>query len=236
MIQRMRPLLGGSGCRTAIRVVSLVLLSGLIPPMAVPAAVPAASVSITVQSSDGRPIPGAVITVRSLAADARPSAPIRAVMDQINRAFEPDLLVIPVGSTVEFPNSDSVSHQIYSFSPAKRFQLPLYRGNPNPPQHFDQAGIVTLGCNIHDEMVGYLVVTDAQYFGRTDASGSWTAEIPRGKYRVSVWHPRLNDDANELERELMVGQGDRTTLVLHLAKPLRPAPLATHPHSWDGAY
>jgi plastocyanin len=232
----MRPAAAGTAYRTAILTLSLILWSSLIRPVAVPAAVPAASVSITVQSSDGHPVPGAVITLRSLAADARPSPPIRAVMDQINRAFEPDLLVIPVGSTVEFPNSDSVSHQIYSFSPAKRFQLPLYRGNPNPPQHFDQAGIVTLGCNIHDEMVGYLVVTDAQYFGRADGAGSWTAEIPRGKYRVSVWHPRMNDDANELDRELMVGQGDRTTLVLHLAKPLRPAPLGTHPHSWDGAY
>jgi plastocyanin len=201
---------------------------------AVPGSVPAASVTITVHASDGRPVSGAVITVHSLAADARPSAPIKAVMDQINRAFDPDLLIVPVGSTVDFPNSDTVSHQIYSFSPAKRFTLPLYRGNQFPPVHFDQAGIVTLGCNIHDEMVGYLVVTDAQYFGRTDASGSWTADIARGKYRVSVWHPRMNDDANELERELTVAAGDRVTHELRLTKPLRPAPLSPHPHSWDG--
>jgi plastocyanin len=199
-----------------------------------PAAVPGASVTITVHGADGRPVPGAVITVRSLAADARPSAPIKAVMDQINRAFDPDLLIIPVGSSVDFPNSDTVSHQIYSFSAAKRFTLPLYRGNPNPPVRFDQAGIVTLGCNIHDEMVGYLVVTDAQYFGRTDATGSWTADIARGKYRVSVWHPRMNDDANDLERELTVSAGDRVTHELRLTKPLRPAPLSPHPHSWDG--
>ena len=218
-----------------------ILLAGLLTlirsagvPAAVPGSVPSASVTITVHSADGRPVPGAVITVRSLAADARPSAPIKAVMDQINRAFDPDLLVIPVGSTVDFPNSDTVSHQIYSFSPAKRFTLPLYRGNPNPPVRFDQPGVVTLGCNIHDEMVGYLVVTDAQYFGRTDASGSWTADIARGKYRVSVWHPRMNDDANELERELTVAAGDRVTHELRLTKPLRPAPLSAHPHSWDG--
>jgi len=214
------------------------LLAGLLGfgaavPAAVPGSVPTASVSIKVLSSDGRPIPGAVITVRSLAPDARPAAPIRAVMDQINRAFEPDLLIVPVNSTVDFPNSDTVSHQIYSFSAAKRFTLPLYRGNPNPPVRFDTAGVVTLGCNIHDEMVGYLVVTDGQYFGRTDASGSWTADIARGKYRVTVWHPRMNDDASELERELTVAQGDRLSLDLRLAKPLRPAPLATHPHSWD---
>jgi plastocyanin len=197
------------------------------------AAVPGASVSITVKGPDDRPVPGAVVTVHSMGTDAKSATPVRAIMDQINRAFEPDLLVIPVGSTVEFPNSDSVSHQIYSFSPAKKFQLPLYRGNPNPPVHFDQPGVVTLGCNIHDEMVAYLVVTDAQYFGRTDAAGTWTTDLARGKYRVSVWHPRMNDGAGELDRELTVGEGDRATLTLHLAKGLRPAPLQPHPHSWD---
>jgi hypothetical protein len=154
-------------------------------------------------------------------------------MDQVNRAFEPDLLVVPVGSTVEFPNSDSVSLQIYSFSPAKRFQLPLYRGKPYPPVHFEQAGVVTLGCNIHDEMLAYLLVTDAPYFGRTNHSGSWSAEVPRGRYHVAVWHPRLRDSAADLERELTVGDTDRAALTLRLAKPLEPAPITGRPHSWD---
>ena len=120
------------------------------------------------------PFVGAVVTVHSEATH-RSVAPVTAILDQINLAFVPDLIVVPVGSTVEFPNSDSVSHQIYSFSPTKRFQLPLYHGKPYPPVHFDQAGIVTLGCNIHDRMVGYIYVTDAQYFGRTDAHGVWSA-------------------------------------------------------------
>ncbi len=225
-------------CRVAAVLAVLLAgcLAGLRPsavPAAVPSSVPAASVSITVQAPDGRPVFGAVITIHSLGPEGHSSPATHAVMDQLNRAFDPDLLVISVGSTVDFPNSDSVSHQIYSFSPAKRFQLPLYRGNPNPPVHFDQPGVITLGCNIHDEMLAYLVVTDAQFFGRTDPSGSWTAEIPRGKYRVSVWHPRMADDAHELDRELMVGQGDRANLTLHLAKPLRPAALGNRPHSWD---
>ena len=226
-------------CRTAAsRVVGtlLGLLGAFVFTIPTPvslAAVPAASVSITVQTPDGKPVAGAVVTVHVMAAEGRPVPPVRAVMDQLNRAFDPDLLIIPVGSTVEFPNSDSVSHQIYSFSPAKRFQLPLYRGTPYPPVRFDQAGVVTIGCNIHDEMVAYLVVTDAQYFGRTNANGTWTTDIPRGKYRVSVWHPRMNDDANELDRELTVGEGDRANLTLRLAKALRPAPLQPHPHSWD---
>jgi plastocyanin len=174
-----------------------------------------------------------VINVRPLDAPARRAAPVRAVMDQVNRAFEPDLLVIPVGSTVEFPNSDSVSHQIYSFSPAKRFQLPLYRGKPYPPVHFDQAGVVTLGCNIHDEMLAYLLVTDAPYSGRTDHEGAFSVDVPRGRYRVGIWHPRLRDAEADLERELTVGDTDRADLTLRLAKPLEPAPLSGRPHSWD---
>ena len=97
----------------------------------------AATLVITVQTSDGRPLQGAVVTAHPLDGPARKPQPIKAVMDQVNREFAPDLLVIPVGSTVTFPNSDSVSHQIYSFSPVKRFQLPLYRGTPYPPVHFD---------------------------------------------------------------------------------------------------
>ena len=99
-----------------------------------------------------------------------PAPPVHAIMDQVNLAFVPDVLVIPVHSTVQFPNSDAVSHQVYSFSSARQFQLPLYRGKPYPPVTFDQPGIVTLGCNIHDNMLAYIVVTAAPFFGRTDAA------------------------------------------------------------------
>jgi plastocyanin len=193
----------------------------------------AATLVINVRASDGHALQGAVVTVRPLDGPPRKVAALHAVMDQVNRAFEPDLLVIPIGSTVEFPNSDSVSHQIYSFSPAKRFQLPLYRGKPYPPVHFDQAGVVTLGCNIHDEMLAYLVVTDAAYFGRTDRDGAFTADVPRGRYKVGIWHPRLRDAESDLERELTVGDTDRADLTLRLAKALEPAPITDRPHSWD---
>jgi plastocyanin len=193
----------------------------------------AATLVINAQTSDGHVLSGAVVTVRPLEGPGRHVTPVHAVMDQIDRAFAPDLLVIPVGSTVEFPNSDSVSHQIYSFSPTKRFQLPLYRGKPYPPVHFDQPGVVTLGCNIHDDMLAYLFVTDAPWYGRTDTAGAWSAELPRGRYRVALWHPRLRENDADLERELTVGDGDRADLTLHLSKPLQPAPLADRPHSWD---
>ena len=205
----------------------------LVALLATPAAVLAATLIVHVQTPDAHALPGAVVTVRPLDGPGRHPGPLHAVMDQVNRSFTPDLLVIPVGSTVEFPNSDSVSHQIYSFSPPKHFQLPLYRGKPYPPVHFDQPGVVTLGCNIHDEMLAYLLVTDAPWYGRTNEAGSWSTEVPRGHYRVELWHPRLRDNETELARELTVGESDRAELTLRLSRPLQPAPLSDRPHSWD---
>ena len=192
-----------------------------------------ATLTVTVLLPDGRPLDGVVVTVQRAGGPARPAPPVQAVMDQINRAFAPDVLVIPVDSTVTFPNSDSVSHQIYSFSAAKRFQLPLYRGKPYPPVAFGQPGVVTLGCNIHDEMLAYVVVTDAPFFGRTNTKGAWSAEVPDGGYRVSIWHPRIREDTKDLEGEITAGEPGGGTLTFHLAKLLRPAPLEGRPHSWD---
>jgi plastocyanin len=159
-------------------------------------------------------------------------APVKAIMDQVDLAFVPDVLVIPVRSTVQFPNSDAVSHQVYSFSPARQFQLPLYRGKPYPPVQFDQPGVVTLGCNIHDNMLGYIVVTAAPYYGRSDQRGEWIVpELPAGRFRVRVWHPLLNEPADP-ERVIEV-RGDREAVEFRLTRPLRPAPLTGRPHSWD---
>ena len=139
--------------------------------------------------------------------------------------FLPEVVVVPVGSSVSFPNSDSVSHQIYSFSAAKRFQLPLYRGKPYPPVLFDQTGIVILGCNIHDWMIGYIDVTDAPFYGTTDAQGAWSAQLSAGRYQITVWHPRMREGSPTLIRELSIDAGDRASLTLQLTKALRPQPM-----------
>jgi plastocyanin len=184
---------------------------------------------VAVQTANGRPLAGAVVTLRPLNGNSHSSTPVNAVMDQINRTFVPDLLVIPVGSTVAFPNSDSVSHQIYSFSPAHKFQLPLYRGKPYPPVIFDQAGIVTLGCNIHDSMLAYVLVTDAPFFGRADATGSWSVDLPHGTYRLTIWQPRMQESS---QQDVTVGETDQAKVTVRLTKALKPAPLEGR-HSWD---
>jgi plastocyanin len=192
----------------------------------------AATLEVTALQRNGKPLAGAVVTLEARAPTLPSVAPVQAVMDQVDLAFAPDVLVVPVKSSVRFPNSDAVSHQVYSFSPARKFQLPLYRGKPYPPVTFDEPGIVTLGCNIHDRMLAYIVVTAAPFFGRTDAAGRWAAnDLPAGRYQLTLWHPLLNEAG--VAGQVVEVTRDRESAELRLTKPLRPAPLTGRPHSWD---
>lgn len=179
---------------------------------------------------------GAVVEIRNLAGQLRPAAPIDTRMDQVDLAFAPAVLVVPVGSRIAFPNSDVVSHQVYSFSPAKRFQLPLYRGKPYPPVTFDVPGLVTVGCNIHDNMLGYVFVTDAPYYGQTSPSGAWSsAALPPGNYAVSIWHPRLRNPGKPVVQNVNVAAADtRSELLLRVSEPLRPERMTAKRTGWDG--
>jgi plastocyanin len=193
-----------------------------------------ADLQVRVLQQNGKPLRGAVVTVHVIAASAPAAAPVQAVMDQVNLAFAPDLLVIPVGSKVSFPNTDKVSHEVYSFSSAHPFKLGLYRGKPYPPEVFDRPGLVTLGCNIHDAMLAYILVTDAPYYGLTAADGAWAqTDVARGRYRVEIWSPRLAGATQTLQQEITVNAGEHVQTELRADRPLRPAPLNTHPHSWD---
>jgi plastocyanin len=181
---------------------------------------------------DGKPLIGAVVLVEAEAPALPPAPPVRAIMDQVDLAFVPDVLVLPVNSSVQFPNSDVVRHQVYSFSSARQFQLPLYRGKPYPPVTFTQPGVVTLGCNIHDNMIAYIVVTAAPFFGRTASDGTWSAnDVPAGRYRLRIWHPLLGESEDE-GRVVQIGE-QRADVEFRISRTLKPAPLTGRPHSWD---
>jgi plastocyanin len=154
-------------------------------------------IATTVMDREGAPVPQAVVYAEALSIGG-PAADLprpTAVMDQRNRRFVPHVLVVRTGTEIRFPNSDSVSHHVYSFSPAKSFELALYKqGTLHPPLVFDTAGLVTLGCNIHDDMVGYILVVDTPYFATTDDNGEASLSgLPSGRYRVHVWTPRLKN-------------------------------------------
>jgi plastocyanin len=125
---------------------------------------------------------------------APPVPPPRAVLDQRNRMFVPHILPIQTGTAVTFPNSDNVQHQVYSFSSAKRFKLPLYSGTPATPVVFDKPGVATLGCNIHDQMSAYIVVVDTPYFALTAGGRVKLSGLPEGKYDVRVWYAGMRSE------------------------------------------
>lgn len=112
-------------------------------------------------------------------------------IDQKDRRFVPRVSVMRTGTTVNFNNSDTVRHQVYSFSPSKVFTLKLYAGAAEAPIVFDKAGLVVLGCNIHDSMIAYVAIVDSPYFAKVSASGSVDLNLPPGRYRMRIWHPNL---------------------------------------------
>jgi len=182
---------------------------------------------------DGGGIAGTVVILRSVDPTRPAARPVETQIDQIDRQFVPHVLVVPAGSKILFPNSDSVRHQVYSFSPAKRFSLPLYRGKPYPPVEFDRNGVVTLGCNIHDQMRAYVFVVEAQYYGRTDSAGTFKAQdVQPGAYTVQIWHPLARDTRPLIEQQITVGAAD-THLTLRIAAPLRLRPESQVPANWD---
>jgi plastocyanin len=151
----------------------------------------AGDVAVTVRDQSDRPLDDAVV-VAVPEATTPVGKPGRETVDQINMEFVPPVKPIAVGAPVFFPNKDSIRHHVYSFSPAKRFELPLYVGTPAAPVVFDRPGVVTIGCNIHDWMIGYIYVAETPHFGKTGADGRTRLEgLPAGRYALRVWHPRM---------------------------------------------
>lgn len=153
-----------------------------------------AEIAITVTDDQGRPVEDAVVVaVPNDGAMRLPSRPHESIVDQVDQEFTPRVTAILVGTAVRFPNHDNIRHQVYSFSPAKRFELPLYAGVPAESVVFDKPGVVVLGCNIHDWMIGYIYVSESPYFVRTGKDGkALLAELPVRAYTVRVWHPQLD--------------------------------------------
>jgi plastocyanin len=121
------------------------------------------------------------------------------VMDQVNKAFLPHVLVVPKGAKVSFPNSDDIRHHVYSFSEAKTFELKLYHGQPKAPLDFSEPGIVVLGCNIHDSMVGYIYVYDDKPSIKTSALGMVTMPYAIEQLEaITVWHARAKIGVDRL--------------------------------------
>ena len=193
----------------------------------------AQTLHVQVQDTDGAPIAGAAVYAKPPQTLPK-TKPKTVVIDQIDKEFVNHITVLQVGTPVLFPNHDSIRHHVYSFSDAKNFELPLYQGTPAQPVVFDKAGVVTLGCNIHDWMSAYVYVVDTPFFTLTNAQGVAELDLPDAKnYSVAAWHPQLKIAEPE-PQAVSSPTPDRVTLTLHLKKSFRtprlPASVA------NGAY
>ena len=168
----------------------------------------AGTLNMRVTTTDGAPLPKAVVTAvpvgQTAAVPAKPGT--RATMVQESKQFVPFVLPVQIGTTVAFPNRDTFRHQVYSFSPAKTFELKLFGGAIVSPDlntvTFDKEGPVALGCNIHDNMLAYIYVVGTPYFAATEGTGETKiSQLPAGTYAVKVWHPNQK-----------AGQGDAGTV------------------------
>lgn len=179
MDQKFRIALGG-----------LCVISGVV--VASAQAVPVMPVQVV--SDRGLPLSNAVVMVYpDSGIGTRPIAfGWRNAMAQRNRAFVPGTLIVARGATVAFPNLDAVRHSVYSFSRAARFEFDLYGQDQTRSQAFPIAGTVAVGCNIHDDMRGYIKVVDTPFAAKTDQNGRVSiAGLPRGTISIRVWHPQL---------------------------------------------
>ena len=169
----------------------------------------AAAVRAVVTDASGHALADAIVTLQPSAGrlPVRPMAEVQIAQHDLR--FDPVLTVVTVGTPVLFPNRDTVRHHVYSFSSTKTFQLKLYAGVPHKPVVFDKPGIAVLGCNIHDQMVAWVVVVDTPLWARSDAGGRAQVDgVAPGSYQMRVWHATLAESTPPVVLPLLVAGAD----------------------------
>jgi len=161
----------------------------------------AADIAVTVTSDDIQVLGDAIVYAVSRSPELRNALAKQAIkpvsVDQVGKEFAPLVSAVSTGTRVEFPNSDNIRHHVYSFSTPKIFDLKLYSGRPSTPVLFDKPGLVTLGCNIHDQMIAWLLVVDTPWIAKADAKGMAVLKgLTAGEYALHVWHPGINPSTN----------------------------------------
>ena len=169
----------------------------------------AANVSVAFTDAAGKPLADAVVMLEPVGARLAVKPMQNAQIVQHDLQFNPQVSVVTVGTPVMFPNQDTVRHHVYSYSAAKTFQIKLYAGVPHTPIVFDKPGVAVLGCNIHDGMIAWVVVTDTPLWARSAAGGqARVADVPPGSYEMHVWHSSFAETVPAQLVPLTVGAAD----------------------------
>ena len=194
-----------------IRVVALTAVSvGL--PIAAPAAV-AGPVSGIVRTV-GRPgvVPAASLVYAERIDGAAPRQAGRFTLRQKNKTFTPRLLGVPVGASVEFPNDDTIFHNVFSLSGPQPFDLGQYRSGESQSRAFTQAGTYRVFCNIHPNMSALIVVVPTPYVAVTGGDGRFVLDLPAGRYRLTAVSERASPVSIEVTAEAGATQSQPLTL------------------------
>ena len=174
----------------------------------------AATLAVDILDASGKPLADAAVYAEPEGALPALKSGKTVDIEQKGRKFIPTVTVIQTGTNISFPNNDTVRHHVYSFSPAKVFELKLYSGEPANPVHFDKPGTVVIGCNIHDQMAAYIHVVHTPYFTKSDAAGKAKLEgLSPGKYRLKAWHYGLPAGAPVHEQALVVTASDASASI-----------------------
>lgn len=184
----------------------------------------AGSLEAHVVSPTGAPVEDAAVVAEPIGVAPRHSR-ASATVEQRDRELNPYVTIVQTGTAVDFPNRDPFKHHLYSFSPAKIFEIKLYAGKPAQPVVFDKPGEVALGCNIHDWMEAYVLVVDSPYFAKTDRRGrALIADVPPGRYRVHAWHPRQKQPAAQSKIEIRTKTAKLDLMMEVAPRILKPKP------------
>jgi plastocyanin len=186
----------------------------------------AADLQVSVTTPAGSPLEDAAVVITPVTGTV-PKRRVTMSIAQKDREFVPYLTIVQTGTAVQFPNQDPFKHHVYSFSPAKSFEIKLYAGKPAQPVVFDKPGEVAIGCNIHDWMEAHVLVVDSPFFAKSNGKGrALVANVPAGRYRLRLWHPRQKAETPVQEIEL-AAVDTKLPLVLDVApRTVKPKPPA----------
>jgi plastocyanin len=166
-----------------------------------------------------------------------PGAPARRItLVQKNKRFDPHIMVVEVGTLVDFPNRDPFFHNVFSLFDGKRFDLGLYEAGSTRSVTLDRPGVCYIFCNIHSEMSAVIVVVNSPYFAVSNASGEFAIpNVPAGRYRLNVWAEHCEPKAlATLSRDLTVGEENALLGTIQLQKSKQV--VTTHPNKYGKDY
>ncbi|ASG66097.1 plastocyanin [Idiomarina piscisalsi] len=177
--------------------------------------------TLTIVDEKGSPLPNAVIIVDNAYVTDKAKLKVEnKIIDQVDRQFTPFMTVIKAGSEVTFPNSDNIRHHVYSFSKPKPFELKLYANEEKPTLSFNKPGLVTLGCNIHDQMIAHIVITEDETAWITGENGKVTLELNtavESLLSARIWHPLMSSDLTSA-KDVTLDKVNGKTLMLDVVK------------------